>query len=221
MLLSCIMNVPEGGWTSSSVKMAHKKPYSHACDQNRGPILTVLRDHFADCSRVLEIGSGTGQHAIYFADALPHLSWQASDRAENLPGIRLWLDEAGLPNTPRPLVLDVTGPWPTQHFDAVFSANTLHIMSWCKVKALFAGLPSVMAVNAKLVIYGPFNYAGRYVSDSNATFDNWLKSQAPRMGIRDFSAVDDLARAAGLQLLEDHAMPVNNQCLVWQRFSFR
>ncbi len=198
--------------------MAYRKPYSLACDQNRDPILTVLRDHFPERGQVLEIGSGTGQHAIYFAAALPHLSWQASDRPENLPGIRLWLDEAGLPNTPRPLALDVNGAWPTQHFHAVFSANTLHIMSWCEVEALFASLPSVMTADAKLVIYGPFNYAGRYTSDSNAAFDNWLKVQASHMGIRDFKAVEELARAAGLQLLEDRAMPANNRCLIWQRF---
>jgi cyclopropane fatty-acyl-phospholipid synthase-like methyltransferase len=198
-------------------KMIHRKPYSPACDQNRNPILAVLREHFADRSRVLEIGSGTGQHAVYFAGAMPHLSWQTSDLAENLPGIRLWLDEAALPNTPAPLELDVNGAWPERRFDAVFSANALHIMSWPEVETLFAGLPSVMTKDAKLAIYGPFNYDGCYTSDSNAAFDQWLKSQAPHMGIRDFEAVDKLAQKVGLRLLGDCAMPANNRCLVWQQ----
>ncbi len=196
-----------------------QKPYSLACEQNRDPILAVLRDHFAPCAHVLEIGSGTGQHAVYFAAAMPHTTWQASDVAENLPGIRLWLDEAALPNTPGPIELDVNDMWPEQRFDAVFSANTLHIMSWQEVEALFAGLPNVLTENAKLAVYGAFNYGGCYTSDSNANFDRWLKSQASHMGIRDFEAVDELAQSAGLRLLEDRAMPANNRCLVWRRSS--
>ncbi len=215
------MSVPYCGWTPSPIKLAHRKPYSLACDRNRDAILVVLRDHFADRAQVLEIGSGTGQHAIYFAAALPHLSWQASDRTENLPGIRLWFEDAGLPNMPSPLALDVSGAWTLQYFDAVFSANTLHIMSWCEIEALFAGLPSVMTADAKLVVYGPFTYAGRYTSASNASFDNHLKAQASHMGIRDFKAVDDLACATGLRLLEDRTMPANNRCLIWQRFPSR
>ncbi len=197
--------------------MSISKPYSLACHQNRDPILTVLRDYFADRKSVLEIGSGTGQHAVYFSNALPHLIWQTSDHAENLPGIRLWLADAGSPNTPAPLVLDVNGAWPTQRFDAVFTANTLHIMSWPEVEALFASLPDVLSADAKLAIYGPFNYGGRYTSDSNATFDQSLKAQAPHMGVRDFEAVAELARTIGLRLLEDRAMPANNRCLVCQR----
>jgi cyclopropane fatty-acyl-phospholipid synthase-like methyltransferase len=197
--------------------MAIKKPYSPACDQNRDPILAVLHHHFADRVQVLEIGSGTGQHAVYFAAAMPHLTWQTCDRAENLSGIRLWLDEAALANTPAPLALDVKNMWPKQHFDAVFSANTLHIMSWPEVEALFIGLTGVMTADAKLVIYGPLNYGGQYSSESNAAFDRWLKSQAPHMGIRDIEAVDELARNIGLRLQEDRAMPANNRCAVWRR----
>jgi cyclopropane fatty-acyl-phospholipid synthase-like methyltransferase len=194
------------------------KPYSAACERNREPILGVLRTHFADRRRVLEIGSGTGQHAAYLAAHLPQLTWQASDRAGNLPGIRQWLDEAALPNTPAPLVLDVSrGPWPRARFDAMFSANTLHIMAWTEVQALFAALPAIADDDAKLAIYGPFNYGGRYSSASNAEFDRSLKAQAPHMGIRDFADVDQLARAAGFALVEDAAMPANNRCLVWQR----
>ncbi|MGH8719230.1 MAG: DUF938 domain-containing protein [Burkholderiales bacterium] len=197
-----------------------RKPYSSACDRNRDPILNVLRVHFADRARVLEIGSGTGQHAVYFAQALPHLIWQATDCAENLHGIRLWLEEADLPSTPPPLELDVTADqWPPQNFDAVFSANTLHIMSWAEVERMFSGLSEVMTDDAKLSIYGPFNYGGNFTSESNAAFDASLKAQAPHMGIRDFEAVDTLAQSIGLKLVEDVAMPANNRCLVWQRSS--
>ena len=193
-----------------------EKPDAPSCERNREPILAVLRDHFADRRAVLEIGSGTGQHAVYFAAALPHLRWQASDRAANLAGIRAWLDEAALPNTPAPIAFDVSAAWPQQRFDAVFSANTLHIMSWTEVERLFAGLPGILADDARLVIYGAFNYGGQYTSESNAVFNAWLKSQGAHQGLRDFEAVDALARQAGLTLLEDRAMPSNNRCLVWR-----
>jgi SAM-dependent methyltransferase len=199
------------------------KPYSPSCDRNRAPILAVLREHFADRHDVLEIGSGTGQHAVHFAAAMPWLRWQCSDVADNLPGIRLWLDEAALPNTPAPIELDVArGPWPARsfdapRFDAVFTANSLHIMGWTDVEALFAGLDALLAPDGTLVVYGPFNYGGEYTSDSNREFDGWLKARDPRSGIRDFAAVDALAGAIGLRLVVDVAMPANNRCLVWRR----
>ena len=195
----------------------------------------MLRQHFADRHRVLEIGSGTGQHAVHFAAAMPWLVWQCSDRADYLPGIGMWLDEAGLGNTPVPVELDVaSGAWPvaasaptpalprergreTGGFDAVFSANTLHIMGWAEVEAFFAGVAGVLANPATVVVYGPFNYGGAYTSDSNREFDGWLKARDPRSGIRDFEAVDALARAIGLRLVDDVAMPANNRCLVWRR----
>ena len=193
------------------------KPWSEACERNRDPILAVLREHFADRRRVIEIGSGTGQHAVHFARHLPHLTWQASDVEENLPGIRLWFDEAALPNLPPPIALDVNGPWPDERFDAAFTANTLHIMSWDEVRRLFAGLDRVLANDAVLAIYGPFNYGGKYTSASNAAFDASLKRRAPHMGIRDFEAVDELARNIGFSLVRDHPMPANNRTLVWCR----
>jgi len=196
------------------------KPFAPACERNREPILSVLRAHFADRSRVLEIGSGTGQHAVHFAAAMPQLVWQTSDRAENLAGIRAWLADANLANTPPPIELDVaTGGWPVTPFDGVFSANTLHIMSWREVGMLFDALPSVTTPDAKLVIYGPFNYQGAYTSASNAAFDESLKARSPHMGLRDMEAVDALARRAGFALIDDVAMPANNRTLVWQRQS--
>lgn len=198
-------------------RLSAKLPYSAASERNRDPILAVLRRHFADRRHVLEIGSGTGQHAVHFAAAMPQLIWQCSDRAENLPGIRAWLDAEQRSNLPQPLLLDVNQPdWPTG-FDAVFSANTLHIMAWGEVERMFAALPRVLDRGAKLAIYGPFNYGGDYTSPSNAAFDRSLAQRAAHMGIRDFEAVDRLAAAAGFELLEDCAMPANNRCLIWQR----
>lgn len=194
------------------------KPFAPACERNREPILDVLRRCFADRRHVLEVGSGTGQHAVHFAQAMPWLQWQASDRSAHLPGIRAWLDEAALPNTPPPLELDVAqAAWPDARFDGVFSANTLHIMGWPEVEACFAGLRQVLSKDAVLAVYGPFNYGGEYTSASNREFDAWLRARDARSGIRDFEAVDALARGIGLSLAEDVAMPANNRCLVWMR----
>ena len=219
------------------------KPFSLACERNREPILAVLREHFADRRRVLEIGSGSGQHAVYFAAAMPWLTWQCSDVADSLAGIGSWLEDAALPNTPTPIELDV-GHGPSLDrlrthgdlpFDAVFSANTLHIMAWADVEAFFAGVDRVLRgaphppsapsphprgegqASGVLAVYGPFNYDGSCTSDSNREFDAWLKARDPRSGIRDFEAVDALARAIGLRLVDDIAMPANNRCIVWRR----
>lgn len=197
--------------------MPEAKPYSDACERNRGPILEVLREHFADRRHVLEIGSGTGQHAAHFAAALPQLTWQTSDIGSNLPGIRMWLEESGLANLPPPVALDVTGRWPDARFDAVFTANTLHIMSWPAVRTLFAALPGVLGADSVLAVYGPFNYDGRFTSPSNASFDEWLRQRSPHSGIRDFAAIDGLARSIGFALLEDRPMPANNRTLIWRR----
>ncbi|RZA36977.1 MAG: DUF938 domain-containing protein [Lysobacteraceae bacterium] len=194
------------------------KPNAPSCTRNRDPILQVLLRQFDTRRRVLEIASGTGQHAVHFAAAMPWLEWQCSDREQSLPGIRAWLADAALPNTPPPLPLDVaTGPWPSQRFDAVFTANSLHIMGWDEVVALFAALPQVLEAGATLAVYGPFNYGGDFTSDSNRAFDASLRTRDPRMGIRDFEAVNLLAESQGLALVEDTAMPANNRCLVWRR----
>jgi cyclopropane fatty-acyl-phospholipid synthase-like methyltransferase len=196
--------------------MTMDKPFSPACERNREPILAVLREHFADRRHVLEVGSGTGQHAVHFAAALPHLSWQTSERAEALPGLRLWLDEAACPNTPPPLALDVGGAWPPGRFDAVFTANTLHIMAWDEVQAFFASLPAVLAPGARMIVYGPFIEEGQATAPSNLRFDEWLKAQAPHQGLRTLQAVDALAATAGLARRERLEMPANNLLVVWQ-----
>ena len=194
------------------------KPYSESCEQNRTPILAVLRAVFADRQHVLEIGSGTGQHAVYFGAELPHLRWQTADVLAHHPGIEAWRTEAALPNVLPPLELDAneTG-WHAGRYDAVFSANTLHIMSVQEVEKCFTGIGQVLEPGGVLAIYGPFNYQGQFTSDSNARFDQWLKSRDPASGIRDFEAVDALARQQGLALLHDHAMPANNRTLVWTK----
>jgi cyclopropane fatty-acyl-phospholipid synthase-like methyltransferase len=194
------------------------KPFAESCEQNRGPILAVLRDVFADRRRVLEVGSGTGQHAVYFAAELPHLVWQTADVPQHHAGIRLWLAEAALPNVLPPIALDVkeTG-WRRGRYDAVFSANTLHIMSWADVEEFFAGVGEVLEAGGVLAVYGPFNYNGAYTSESNARFDAWLKARDPASGIRDFERVDALACAQGLVLQQDIAMPANNRTLVWRK----
>ena len=196
--------------------MQHK-PFSPACERNQDAILAVLRARFADRARVLEIGSGTGQHAVHFARALPQLIWQTSDVPANLPGIRSWLAEARLGNTPAPIEFDINATAPEGRYDAVFTANTLHIMGWPEVQRLFALLPSMLEPGALLTVYGPFNYAGAFTSPSNAAFDASLRQADPRRGIRDIEAVDALAQAAGLVQVDDRAMPANNRCITWRR----
>ena len=194
------------------------KPFAESCAENRAPILAVLQPRLRDCRTLLEIGSGTGQHAVYFASELTHLSWQTSDRADNHPGIRAWLDEARLDNVRRPVRLDVRkDPWPEGPFDAVFSANTAHIMSEPEVEAMFAGVARVLRPGGQFLLYGPFNYHGAYTAPSNARFDVWLKEQDPRMGIRDLAWLQELAKADGMELAEDIEMPVNNRTLVWRK----
>lgn len=194
------------------------KPFSEACEENKTPILDVIRPLFQTCREVLEIGSGTGQHAVHFAANLPHLTWHTSDVAVYHSGIQMWLDEARLPNTRPPLCLDVMcDPWPTLKVDAVYSANTTHIMGWPEVEALFAGVGQLLPEGGLFVLYGPFNYGGQYTSASNARFDHWLKQRDPQSGIRDFDDLNRLAGQAGMGFLQDVEMPVNNRILVWRR----
>ena len=194
------------------------KPYAESSEQNREPIFNVIAPLMRDCKSVLEIGSGTGQHAVYFAADLPHLVWHTSDVTENHDGIRLWIEESGLENVRLPLALDTAkSTWPDISVDAVFSANTVHIMHWHEVEAFFAGASDVLNSGGKLILYGPFNYDGHFTSDSNASFDQWLKDRDPGSGIRDFEALDALAQQAGMQLIEDFEMPVNNRILYWRK----
>lgn len=194
------------------------KPFSESCEQNRQPIFSVISPLLKDCQRLLEIGSGTGQHAVYFSRDLPHLNWQTSDVGENHAGIVQWISESGLTNILPPLTLDTRhDSWPQQNYDAVFSANTCHIMHWPDVEAFIAGVGKVLQSGGRFMLYGPFNYNGSYTSDSNQRFDQWLKDRDPDSGIRDFEALDQLCKTAGLFLVEDFEMPVNNRLLYWQK----
>jgi cyclopropane fatty-acyl-phospholipid synthase-like methyltransferase len=201
------------------VLRAMSKPCAESCEQNRAPILEVLRLYLPGRNRLLEIGSGTGQHAAYFAPEFPELIWQTSDLKDNLPGIRAWLQETAGSNLPDPLPLDVTqnADWPETLFDAAFSANTAHIMSDGQVAAMFAGVGRVLADGGCFLLYGPFNYDGRYTSESNESFDGWLKARDPASGIKDRNDLMAIAAAAGLELQADIEMPVNNRILVWVR----
>lgn len=194
------------------------KPWAEACERNRAPILEVLRGAFAGATQVLEIGSGTGQHAVFFAAALPHLVWQPSDRPEHLAGIAAWRDDAGLPNLRVPLALNVdAADWPVTECDALFSANTLHIMSWASVENFFRGVERVLLPGGVLAVYGPFSYGGRHTAESNAHFDAFLRARDSLSGIRDFAAVCALAHSHGLEFCDDHALPANNRVLTWRR----
>ena len=186
------------------------KPFSEASERNRGPILEVLKRVFSNTRFVLEIGSGTGQHAAYFAPELAHLVWQASDVADNLPGIRERVSD------PPPIELDVDKEWPKLAVDAVFSANTCHIMSWPQVERMFAGIGKIPTLKV-FCLYGPFNYGGRYTSESNARFDAMLRARDPASGVRDLEKIKALAEHEGLLLAEDNPMPANNRLLVFKK----
>jgi hypothetical protein len=184
------------------------RPFSEACERNRDPILAILKRAFKATRKVLEIGSGTGQHAAYFSAALPHLVWQASDRAENLPGIRQWGAD--------PVELDVDGQWPAIDADAVFTANTCHIMSWPQVERMFERIGRIDGVKTAC-IYGPFNRGGGHTSESNARFDAMLRDRDPASGLRDVEEIIQTGSKAGLRLVEDNPMPSNNRLLVFAR----
>ena len=191
---------------------------SDAADRNKAPILQIIAAEFAHTRRVLEIGSGTGQHALHFAAHLPHVSWQPSDTGEYLPTLREHLRNEGSANLREVIELDVRmNPWPVESADGIFSANTLHIMSWSSVHDFFRGVGEVLGKPGVLCVYGPFRHGERYTSQSNVEFDEFLRKRDPDSGLRDALALDGLARQQGLQLAADHAMPANNQLLVWKR----
>jgi len=194
-----------------------EKPFSPSCERNRDPILKELQIRLVQQSAVLEVGSGTGQHAIYFAQHMPNVLWQCSDLRENLSGIQVWIDDACLPNVLPPIELDVSDPAIYKTYDAVYSCNTLHIMSKSNVFEFFNLVKSVTQKQSSLFVYGPFNYNGEYTSPSNAEFDAWLKERNSESAIRDFEWIDDLANDAGFFIVDDVEMPANNRLLHWER----
>ena len=193
------------------------KPFSQACENNKGPILEVLQQHLKAPGTLLEIGSGTGQHAAWLPRFLPWLRWQPSDVAAHLPGIRTWLDEAQLDNVLAPLELDVSQHWPAQSFDVLFTANTFHIMAWPLVQRCIREGAARLNDRGWFLVYGPFNYAGQFTSDSNARFNDWLQARDPDSAIRDQEKIVAEMGAAGLALVQDHPMPANNRLLVFRK----
>lgn len=199
-------------------------PFAPACLRNQDPILAVLRRWLPVDARVLEVGSGTGQHAIHMARHLAGIRWQPSDRLEHLAGLaaRISLEGGdGLAQAAQvapPLLLDVTQrDWPSGPFEAVFSANTLHIMPAAAVPFLLAGSVRVLATGGLLLLYGPFRYGDRHTAESNATFDAHLRSLDPAMGVRDAEGLLREAGALGLELQADETLPANNRLLVLRK----
>ena len=194
----------------------NQRPHAPAVARNRDAILAVLRSEFGTASRVLEIGSGTGEHAVFFARAMPSLLWQTSDRRENHSGIRAWIQHEDLPNVVPPLVLDVaTDPDPGERFDAAFAANTAHIMNIAEVEAMFALVSRVVDTGGRFCLYGPFRQNGAFKGDGNARFHESLRRENPEMGIRDIEELDAFATAGGLGRIALHDMPANNHIAVW------
>jgi SAM-dependent methyltransferase len=193
-------------------------PFSAASERNKDPILEVLRIRFADRTRILEIGSGTGQHAVHFARALTHLAWYPTEQLAYLPDLTLRVKREGPSNLRVPTVLDVRQTlWPLRSVDGMFTANTLHIMSWPEVMDLYRGVGAVLAPGGVFCVYGPFRYAGRYTSESNQEFDRVLRERDPNSGLRDIEAVAALAEQYGLRLDADHDLPANNRLVVFTK----
>jgi len=194
-----------------------EKPFSPSCERNKDPILEKLKQVFSDVDFVWEIGSGSGQHAAYFTQSLD-LTWQPSDVREMLSGIRCWVEEVKSERLREPIEFNVNQlEWPINNVSAIFSSNTLHIISFPEVEKFFRGVGRCLVDGGALVIYGPFNYGGKYTSPGNESLDRWLKSEDSCSGIRDFESINGLALKNALELVEDFAMPANNRLLVWKK----
>jgi len=192
------------------------KQFAPACERNRDPILAVLREVLPPSGRVLEIGSGTGQHAAYFAPRLAPLVWQPSDLADQIAGIEAWRVDAGSANLLSPVVLDLfSESWPVDRADAVVCINTIHIVAWSGVERLLHGVGRILGPGGVFYAYGPYRYQDRPLEPSNVAFDQWLRERDPESGVREFEAVDALAQSNGLRLAGDLAMPANNRSIWW------
>uniref|UniRef100_UPI003BACD776 DUF938 domain-containing protein n=1 Tax=Stappia sp. TaxID=1870903 RepID=UPI003BACD776 len=199
-------------------------PFAPSAERNKDPILHALRPWLETRARVIEIGSGTGQHAVHFTAALPHLVWQCSELPDAVEGLAARIAQEGSHRTPPPLALDVAHPpWPVpahtspDAFDVAFTSNTLHIMSFDHVRHFFVRVGELLKKGGLLCVYGPMKYGGAFTTPSNADFDAQLRARDPLSGIRDFEALDDLALAQGLELRDDLDMPANNRLLIWER----
>ena len=195
-----------------------EKPFSQACENNKKLILAIIADYFEQSKLVLEIGSGTGQHASYFARKMPHLFWQTSDQLIYQEGINLRVNEYTKYNLGRPMTLDVTqSRWPIENCDGIFTANTSHIMNQQMVDDMFIGASNILTSESFFCLYGPFKFDGKFTSKSNEDFDQWLKGRDPESGIRDFERLEELALDQQLNFVKRFDMPANNCILVWQK----
>jgi hypothetical protein len=191
------------------------KPYSQACENNKGPIAEHLKKYLADSKNVLEIGSGSGQHAVFFAPQLAHLVWQTSDMPNNHPGIHSWLAEFPADNLCLPISFTIgQDAWPDMDIDAVFTANSTHIMQKVEAQEMMQLVSQKLPIGAVFCQYGPFNIDGKYTSDSNRNFDQHLKNEGCG-GIRDIAELQEWA--GRMMLLARLPMPANNFLLVWRK----
>lgn len=197
-------------------------PFSEAADRNKEPILKVLKDVIRkNHVRLLEVGAGTGQHAVFFAPQFPNLLWTATEQGENLKVLNRRLQEANIYNLTSPHKLKVgEDSIPNRTYDVVFTANTFHIMHWKECKTLMKELSGALQEGGLVVIYGPFNYGGKFTSVSNEEFDKYLKSNDPSSGIRSFEDVANAMTKHGFELVKDYEMPANNRTLVFRRLKF-
>ena len=209
---------------NTDISSADRLPFSQACENNKQPILEVLQKELQDSTHVLEVGSGTGQHSVYFAPNLPHLHWQTSDVIDNHQAIQSWHDAYPTSNLYAPLAFNLlTDSIPKTNtgepYDAIFTANTLHIIAWPLVERLFELAGEALPLDGKLIVYGPFNENGRYTSASNQQFDSTLRQRDPNSGIRHKEDIIALANAHHLTLMTQYQMPANNQILVFQKIT--
>ena len=194
------------------------KCFAEACERNRDPILAVLREVLPQSGEVLEIASGTGQHAAYFSRNLPNLVWQPSDLAHAFPSINAWREEFWAPNLYSPILIDLLGTNNvTIRADAIVCINVVHIVAWEGVEHLFKIAATVLEPAGILYFYGPYRYSDRILEPSNSAFDCWLKENNPVSGIRDYAAVESLANSNGFLFGGDIPMPSNNRSIWWVR----
>ncbi len=199
--------------------MIPEKPYALSCDKNSEPILEVLKDYLPGHQALLELGAGTGQHAIYMAPHFKNMTWTVADMQDRHEGIQMWIKDFPRANVKGPVEYEAgKTPLPDGDFDVVFTANTLHIMSWSHGLQMFDDLQGLKS-EALFVVYGAFNYDGKYSSESNKKFDQWIKDRFPEGGIRDFEKVEEELRQRHFQLVKDHEMPANNRLLIFKKAS--
>lgn len=199
--------------------MSDPRRHAPATLRNREPILAVLRSVLPERGRVLEIASGSGEHAVYFAEALAPLIWQPSDPdPANRGSIAAWTAATGIQSVCPPLDLDVTADsWPLPQADAIVCVNMVHIAPWSATIGLFAGAARLLSAGAPLYLYGPFRRNGKHTADSNAAFDAQLRAENAEWGVRELSEVADLAREHGFSEPDVIAMPANNLSLIFRR----